>query len=73
MKNFLLFLLLISSSVALSQNHQGFRWMGPNHTYYEVNPVTQEFLVNNPTGEKQKLGPIKPCWECSRNCPKILM
>lgn len=60
MKNFLLFLLLISSSVALAQNHQGFKWMGPNHTYYEVNPVTQEFLVNNPSGENKKLGILSP-------------
>lgn len=51
MRNFIfLFLLLVYSSVAFAQNHQGFKWMGPNHTYYEVNPATQEFLVNNATG-----------------------
>jgi hypothetical protein len=60
MRNFLLFILLIPASVALAQKHQGFKWMGPNHTYYEVNPATQEFLVNTPAGEKQKVGLFSP-------------
>ena len=60
MRNFLLFLFLISSTLTNAQWHQGFKWMGPDRQLYEVNPATQEFLVNNALGEKTKLGILSP-------------
>jgi len=60
MRNFLLFLFLITSTLSNAQWHQGFKWMGPDHKQYEVNLATQEFLVNNALGEKTKLGTLSP-------------
>jgi len=60
MRNFLLFLFLITSTLSNAQWHQGFKWMGPDRKQYEVNPATQEFLVNNPAGERIKLGVFSP-------------
>jgi hypothetical protein len=61
MPKYLFFILFISSfNLANAQNHQGFKWMGPDRKQYEVNPVTQEFLINSLVGEKQKVGVLTP-------------
>ncbi len=61
MKNFLLFVfLLTTSSLVHAQAHRGFKWMGPDLHFYEVNPSTQELSQNSPIGVQKVLGVLRP-------------